>query len=188
MSTTTSTVVSATMWCRDGVDRNRVGELVALEASRAEPVRNACGAATTWPARRPIGPAPVIRTRSPPVRRSCGQPRSNRHRFGHRRLIEPSTSGVAKKATRHHHPRRPRRHRRHVHGLATGQESRQRYRTNLRIEQSACAGHMYFQAAGIRVSASTTSSATRAGSSHCVKKLGPGMVTNLIWGRQRFAF
>ena len=68
-----------------------------------------------------------------------------------------------------------------MHGLATGQESRQRYRTNLRIEQSACAGHMYFQAAGIRVSASTTSSATRAGSSHCVKKLAPGMVTILIW-------
>ena len=33
----------------EGVDRNRVGELVALErASRAEPARNACGAATTY--------------------------------------------------------------------------------------------------------------------------------------------
>lgn len=32
-----------------------------------------------------------------------------------------------------------------------------------------------------RVSASTTSSATRAGSSHSVKKLAPGMVTILTW-------
>ena len=33
----------------DGVDRNKVGELVALEPGvRAEPARNACGAATTY--------------------------------------------------------------------------------------------------------------------------------------------